>query len=197
MHNGISLSGLMRHFVAAVVLSVCCCAQALIVGPYSLDANTLHLWHLNETTVPALDSAPGGTNLIVLGGSATLGNASFIGFGTTLSTATTPGDYLAVRTLAADTSDNTLMTYDDPATGAFTYEAVIRVDFNPATFNRGNVPLYLICAETEAADRPFHSRSNMNAVAGSGVFILQFFNLTGVGNTPFIAAIPDRKSTRL
>ena len=190
MHNGISLSGLMRHVVAAAALSVCCCAQALIVGPYSLDASTLHLWHLNETAVPALDSAPGGTNLTALGGSATLGNAASAGFGTALSTATTSGDYLAPRALAADTSDNTLMTYDDPATGAFTYEAMIRVDFNPATFNRGNVPLYLICAENETADRPFQFRIHTNGVAGSGVLILQFYNLTGVGNTPFIATIP-------
>jgi hypothetical protein len=178
-----------------VLLSAAFCligssAQALIVGPYSLDASTLHLWHLNETTVPALDSAPGGTNLTALGGSATLGAAAYDGFGTALSTATTSGDYLAVRTLAADTSDNTLMTYDDPATGAFTYEAMTRVDFNPATFNRGNVPLYLICAENEAGDRPFQFRIHTNGVAGSGVLILQFFNLTGVGNTPFIATIP-------
>ena len=180
----------MRQAVAAAVLFVCCFAQALIVGPYSLDASTLHLWHLNESTVPALDSAPGGTNLTALGGSATLGNTSSAGFGTALSTATTTGDYVAPRALAADTSDNTLMTYDDPATGAFTYEALIRVDFNPATFNRGNVPLYLICAENEAADRPFQFRIHTNGVTGSGVLILQFFNLTGVGNTPFIATIP-------
>src|ERR1035437_10162412 len=181
--------------VAAVLISAAFCfigssAQALIVGPYSLDASTLHLWHLNETAVPALDSAPDGTNLTALGGSATLGNASYAGFSTALSTATTLGDYLAPRTLAADTSDNTLMPYDDPATGAFTYEAMIRVDFNPATFNRGNVPLYLICAENETADRPFQFRIHTNGVAGSGVLILQFYNLTGVGNTPFIATIP-------
>src|ERR1035438_9928816 len=127
----------LRRAVAAAVLSLCFCAQALIVGPYSLDAKTLHLWHLNETALPALDAAPGGTNLAALGGSATLGNASYSGFGTALSTATASGDYLAPRTLAADTSDNTVMTYDDPVTGAFTYEAMIRVDFNPATFKFG------------------------------------------------------------
>src|ERR1035441_902805 len=176
MRNGISLSGLMRHVVAAAILSVCCCAQALIVGPYSLDASTLHLWHLNETAVPALDSAPGGTNLTGLGGSATLGNAASAGFGTALSTATTSGDYLAPRALAADTSDNTLMTYDDPATGAFTYEAMIRVDFNPATFNRGNVPLYLICAENETADRPFQFRihTELRALFGADQVLAAF-----------------------
>src|ERR1035441_7519647 len=191
MCSGTSLwPGLLRHAVAATVLSACCCARALIVGPYSLDASTLHLWHLNETAVPALDSAPGGTNLTALGGSATLGTAASARFATALTTATTSGDYLAPRALAADTSDNPLMTYDDPATGAFTYEAMIRVDFNPATFNRGNVPLYLICAENETADRPFQFRIHTNGVAGSGVLILQFYNLTGVGNTPFIATIP-------
>src|ERR1035438_4496857 len=90
MCNGTSLwPCLLRHAVAAAILTICCYAQALIVGPYSLDASTLHLWHLNEAAVPALDSVTGGTNLTAPGGSATLGNASYSGFGTALSTATT------------------------------------------------------------------------------------------------------------
>jgi len=27
-------------------------AQALIIGPYGVDSNTLHLWHLDELTTP-------------------------------------------------------------------------------------------------------------------------------------------------
>ena len=41
--------------------------------PYTPDATTLHLWHLNESTTPCVDSAPGGTNLTALAGGATLG----------------------------------------------------------------------------------------------------------------------------
>ena len=30
-------------------------ARATIVGPYSVDTNTMHLWHLDESTTPAVD----------------------------------------------------------------------------------------------------------------------------------------------
>ena len=31
--------------------------HAAIIGPYTADANTLHLWHLNDSAVPVLDDA--------------------------------------------------------------------------------------------------------------------------------------------
>src|SRR5437762_2487782 len=61
-------------------------ARAVILGPYSPDSATLHLWHLDETVVPAVDSAAGGTNLTCLINGATLGSASFAGFGNALNT---------------------------------------------------------------------------------------------------------------
>jgi len=181
--------GRLRHAVAAAVLSFSLYAQALIVAPYSLDASTLHLWHLDENAAPAIDSAPGGTNLTALGGAASLGNISLAGFGQCLNTATTTGDYLAPRTLVSGTADDTAMTYADATTGAFTIEGIVRVDFNPATFNRGNLPLYLIMGENDAGDRPWQFRIHTNGVTGSGILHLQFLNL-GVGNTPYFAVLP-------
>ena len=160
-----------------------------IAGPYTVDPYTLHLWHLDEVTVPAKDSASGGTNLTALGGSASLNNLSLSGFGKALDTSVTTGDYLAPRTLAANNTDDTLMTYADATTGAFTFEAIVRINFNPATFNRGNVPLYLIMGENEAGDRPWQFRIHTNGVAGAGLWQLQFFNL-GMGSTPFFANLP-------
>ena len=52
-------------------------ARAALVGPYAPDANTLHLWHLDETTTPVVDSAAVGINLSGLLTGATLGNASY------------------------------------------------------------------------------------------------------------------------
>jgi len=73
--------------IAAVVLGTTAIhSNANIVGPYTADGNTLHLWHMDQTTVPVLDSVlSGGTNFTVLTNGATLGNASFPGFGTALS----------------------------------------------------------------------------------------------------------------
>ncbi len=153
--------------------------QAAIVGPYSVDADTLQLWHLNESAVPALN-ATAGTNLAALGGGATLGNPAYPGFGSALSTAAGTSAYLAARPLASSTADDTYLAYANPDTGEFTVEALVRVDFNPATFNRGNAPLYIVTAENDgSANRPFQLRMHTNGVAGSGVMILHLFNSTG------------------
>ncbi len=63
-------------------------ARASIVPPYTTDANTLHLWHLDESAVPAIDAVanPPGINCVNLSAGATLGNSSYPGFGTALNT---------------------------------------------------------------------------------------------------------------
>jgi autotransporter-associated beta strand protein len=127
---------------SAAILSGLAAANinANIVGPYSPDANTLHLWHMDQNNVPVLDSAlSGGTNFNVLTNGATLGNASFSGFGTALSvwgpgTLTNGACALTPRPLPSDTA----FTYADPVSGAFTYEAVVQIQVNPA-LNLGTV----------------------------------------------------------
>ena len=54
--------------VVAALLFVGLSAGASIVPPYATDANTLHLWHLDESAVPAVDavSSPPGINCINL-----------------------------------------------------------------------------------------------------------------------------------
>src|SRR5438067_1463242 len=126
-------------------------SEASVLGEYTADANTLHLWHMNETSVPLLDSvSTGGTNLFGLTNGATLGNASFTGFGNALSTFDGGQNGVAAAnkdaTLGARHNYNLApinWTYFDPTTGAFTYEAIVRIDFNPAlnvgtTANGGN-----------------------------------------------------------
>jgi hypothetical protein len=102
--------------------------------PYTVDADTLHLWHLDESETPCVNAA-GGTNLMMLGGDATLGNLSFPGFGTALSTVdggTAGGNmanqidaHLSPRTLANNGNDNVAWSFSDPTTGAFTFEALV------------------------------------------------------------------------
>ena len=60
-------------------------AQAVIVGPYTADAYTLHLYHMDANPVPDA-VVTGGTNLVKLLGGAALGVASYSGFGTALNT---------------------------------------------------------------------------------------------------------------
>ena len=52
-------------------------APLCAVSPYAPDANTLHLWHLNESVTPATNALSGGISLEALANGATLGNASF------------------------------------------------------------------------------------------------------------------------
>jgi autotransporter-associated beta strand protein len=161
---------LFTHFVAAAILSalITVNCRANIVGPYSPDVNTLHLWHMNESAVPVLDAVTsGGTNFNVLTNGATLGNASFAGFGTALSTfgpglITNGACALTPRPLPSDTA----LTYFGPS-GAFTYEALVQIQVNPAAnlgtvANGGtgrNTALTIIAGEGNAnAERIFQFR---------------------------------------
>ena len=78
----------MRGGVALLVSALALAnSHADIVGPYTQDLNTLHLWHINEGTTPAVDAASsGGTNLTALQNGATLANVSISGFGSAVST---------------------------------------------------------------------------------------------------------------
>ena len=110
-------------------------------APYAVDAATLHLWHLDETSTPCVDAVACGTNLTSLNSGATLGvaNVSFPGFGNCLNTvdggqsSTTQLDAsLSALPLVSGTGDDVALTLADPVTGAFTFEALVRVDFDPS-----------------------------------------------------------------
>lgn len=150
-------------------------AYGAILGPYTSDVNTLHLWHM-DTAAPVLDAVAGGLNLTALANGATLTTASFPGFGTALNTvdagqgggntATNIDAYLAPLTLANGTGDNVAWTFDNTATRAFTYEAIIWIGFNPST-NLGTVanggsgrngPLQIINGDQDSGTRAFQFR---------------------------------------
>ncbi|HWI57080.1 MAG TPA: hypothetical protein VNZ22_07625, partial [Bacillota bacterium] len=83
MNRPYRLCGLLGAALCGVQLS----AHAILVGPYTPDAFTLHLWHFDESSTPVVDYAPtGGTNLTSVANGATLGTASFAGFGSALNT---------------------------------------------------------------------------------------------------------------
>jgi hypothetical protein len=74
----IALAGLF----AAALLFTQPIAQASIVGPYTADASTLHLWHMDASAVPVPDAvATGGINLVNLANGATLGAIFILALG--------------------------------------------------------------------------------------------------------------------
>jgi hypothetical protein len=137
-------------------------AASASVRTYTPDANTLHLWHLDESAAPAVDAGTDRLDLPVLSGGATLGNTSFPGFGSALSTfdsgltgspASTDA-YLSALTLVNGAGDETTLNYRNAATGAFTFEAMIRLDVDlTQTFAgsaRGVAPMHVFSGEGEA-----------------------------------------------
>lgn len=190
------IGALLGNLTAVLALSLCTSANATIIGPYSPDSNTLHLWHMDTNAVPVVDSVSGGKNLTGMANDATLGNASYSDFGTALSTfdggqdgiaATNKDAYLSALPLVNGGGDNVAMGYADPVTGAFTYEAIIRVDFDPAksfnsVANGGNGRLafmQLITGDDEAnAGRGFQFRIvPIGVSAGNTSVNLEFANV--------------------
>ncbi len=148
---------LLLAFAATAPLTAAAAARA-----YVPDANTLHLWHFDENAAPAVDSGSDRLDLPVLSGGATLGNASFPGFGSALSTfdsgltgspASTDA-YLSALTLVNGVGDETTLMYRNATTGAFTFEAMMRIDVDlTQTFTgsaRGTAPMHIFSGEGEA-----------------------------------------------
>ncbi len=96
-----------------------------IAGPYTADANTLHLFHLDETSGDYLDSGSGATkNQNLIGG--TRGTFASDGFGNTFTV--TSSDLGNNGLTKGITTANTDSQSDyQGADGAFTYEALINV----------------------------------------------------------------------
>ena len=118
-------------------------ARSAIIGPYTADSNTLHLWHLDESTLNLADSGTGTAFPITSLGSA--GNA-----GTQLNITSNPNAnanpsfgkaYMGVVTTETGlfllppvngAADNIAMTNFMGADGAFTYDMIVRADFDPS-----------------------------------------------------------------
>jgi peptidoglycan/xylan/chitin deacetylase (PgdA/CDA1 family) len=187
-------------------------AHPEILGPYTPDPDTLHLWHMNESTPPVVDAAANGTDLTALENGATLGNESYPGmkgFGTALGTytgnpATRPGSagqdgYLSALPLQNGAADNVTISYAG-SSDAFTYEAMIRIDFNPTvTFGADgwgqgrNLFMQIINGDAdENANRVFQFRlAPIGTLNGNSSVLVEFINVNkGVSPQSLTAAIP-------
>jgi autotransporter-associated beta strand protein len=185
---------ILSHSIIALLALCPAIAKAALVT-YVTDSSTLHLWHMDAVgSVPDL-----GTNVVnlgVLGGGATLGNAAYPGFGSALSTfdggpnttvAASVDAYLSAKTLANGTGDNTTITTFGPG-GAFTFEALIRIDFDPlATVAPRTASYQIISGENDSDNRQFQFRfdpvgTNPNAdgfTTALNAPALELFNAAG------------------
>jgi hypothetical protein len=164
--------------------------------PYSVDADTLHLWHLDEITAPAADTVPGGLSLTSLANGALMWPPSLAGFGTGLDTSsgrgTATGGLLSALPLTADATDNVTLAYAG-ADGAFTFEAIVRLDFNPTVAPASVVPMQIISGEGDtAAERVWQFR--IVPIGGAGnttgtAPLLEFINLHGETGVQSLSAV--------
>lgn len=198
--------------LGVVLLLVSLGGRAEIVAPYTPDLFTLHLWHLNEPAAPLADAVTPGLELRALEHGATLGNESFIAgkkFGTALGTyvgnpAVPPGCAgqaagLSARPLQNHGEIDAALNYAG-ADGAFTYEAIVRVDFDPAANfgpegwgNGRSLFMQLLCADAaENVDRVFQFRLvPIGSLNRNTQPLLEFINLNqGRQEQSFTAAIP-------
>ena len=186
-------------------------APAIALQPYSPDGSTLHLWHLDETNTPCLDSAADGVNLAALSGGARLTNLAFAGFGGCVSTFDggpngTFGNQRDAVLSAAGVNTDAIVTYCDPNTSAFTYEAIVHIEFDP-TKNFGptsvggngrNTPFQILNADGNTnPERIFQFRVDpigFQAFSGdtsSNLVRLEFINLAQGGSIQnILTAIP-------
>lgn len=150
----------MKHlFLLGFAIATPIAAALADLRTYAPDANTLHLWHLDEPNAPAIDAGSDRLDLPILANGAIMGNPSFPGYGTALSTfdsglTGTPADaYLSALTLVAGAGDETTLIYRNLSTGAFTFEALIRLDVDlTQTFvgtARGTSPMHVFSGEGE------------------------------------------------
>ncbi|MBN1515662.1 hypothetical protein JXA32_03735, partial [Candidatus Sumerlaeota bacterium] len=97
-------------------------ANAAVRGPYLPDANTLHLYHMDDATTATDDGLDAVDIGSVIGGAA-FGVTSYSGFGECLSTTdTVAGDAQAT----IDDGDGVALQIAS-ATGAFTMEALVNL----------------------------------------------------------------------
>lgn len=134
---------LLIAFMACLSVSI---AQAAAVGPYPVDAQTLHLWHFDASSGSnVLDMATvNPLNLPLVNGATLVLSAD--GYGNALNTydGTT-----GVSPYAGDAVNAIALSRLTGADGAFTFEAIVRPDMAPGT---EPTHMEIICAEADGAN---------------------------------------------
>ena len=145
-------------------------SQAVITGPYTADANTLHLYHLDQALTPLTDSGSAAALYDLTTATSTLGASGYSGFGTALSSAAVNKE--AKSSVASPQSDW------QGASGSFTYDALI----NDST--AGGVQTIMSRDHTTGGP---NLRSFIFRLNGSNI---EFINTGAAGNQTLAMALP-------
>ncbi|MEK7950284.1 LamG-like jellyroll fold domain-containing protein [Luteolibacter soli] len=163
--------------------------------PYAADSHTLHLWHLDEVDQPAMDVGSNPVTMGALNGNGRLWTPSLAGFSTGLDTSlgrgSASGGALSAKPLVNGPEDDTTMSYAG-ADGAFTYEAIVRIDFNPAAATSPTNAMQIVTGESDAsASRIWQFRLvpiNGPGNTGGTTPRLEFINIHGAIGTQSLSA---------
>lgn len=150
------------------------------LAPYSPDAATLHLWHLDENAPPFANAAAPAHALAGSHHGALASVPALTGFGTAVNFNTGTGSNRGIITYAATLSS--AVTADVPndfayhgPDGAFTLEALVKFDSAPGSWA---LPGHIIAMDGDGSlteDRVFQFR----VVPNAGAPLLQFQRLYG------------------
>ncbi|MES2924165.1 MAG: LamG-like jellyroll fold domain-containing protein [Verrucomicrobiota bacterium] len=163
--------------------------------PYTVDSNTLHLWHLDEVDQPASDVGNTPVTMTTINANGQLWQPSLAGFATGLNTSqgrgTLSGGVLSAVPLSATTSDDTTITYAG-ADGGFTFEGIVRIDFDPTVAPGSTNPMQIVTGEADVdATRVWQFR--LVPIGGPGNVggttpKLEFINIHGGAPVQAVAA---------
>jgi hypothetical protein len=170
------------------------------IAAYPMDYATVHLWHFDELATPCADVAADGTNLNYLIGGAALGGAAYSNSPVNFTNAISFGTLAAPGGVIFPAGSGNVgavipFTYAG-SDGAFTYEAVVQVGFNPTNYVRSQPCQIINCDANGTGTRVFQFRLNPVGYTGGGGdtnFVrIEFINgTTTVANAPVPASGPD------
>ena len=182
-------------FLCALAVGFFSESAGAAITPYTADVSTLHLWHLDESSAPCTDTLAGGTNLNYLINGVTAGSAGFTTNGTSFNnalnfgTTATPGA-VALLSGSANVGNVGPFTFAG-ADGAFTFEALVQIGFNPGSFVRAQPCQILNCDANGTGTRVFQFRLLPVGYVGGGgdtnVVRIEFINGT---TTAAVVPIP-------
>lgn len=173
------------------------CAE--IKGPYQADAHTLHLYHFDNSSTTESSkglvqddiSASTAFTLKLLDGAKIV--PSYPGFGEALDTS-------ARKSSRASTlKPLSTATFHNKQSGAFTCEAIVRMDFDPNTFSKQYVDRMQIISldsQTPGLTRSYHLSFRSLGVLGATAPSLEFVKFAGPEGGPIttlIAVLPQTK----
>lgn len=184
-----------RHVVAScfiVAVTIGLPVRAEVIGPYQPDSHTLHLYHFDQDGVSQDDSKNNDSQFsLKLSANAQIARGhSYPGWGSSLDTrADQAAGAYGRESLPAE-------VFWNASTGAFTVEAVVRMDFNPNEILKDRRERMQIVGLGgtigNPGDRPFQFGLRPIGVMGATVPTLEFINISsGKRMQTLLAPLPS------